>query len=150
VHVPNWIQRQQGIYINYTAIMGGLNVTFMQLVKLWQPLCGWYVGSMLSDFVENTLARRLSNYVSRHPDVAREVARRVARNVTTHNAIHRLNTKIIMALSVAERHNLKLAFVMCSRSTAYLLNDMLFLFISFVPFKFCHSQGCVSLYEKFQ
>ena len=42
--------------------------------------------------------------------VARAAARCVAKNPNIYNDIHYLNTKIIMALSNAERHNLTLAF----------------------------------------
>jgi hypothetical protein len=42
--------------------------------------------------------------------VARAAARCVAKNLNIYNDIHYLNTKIIMELSKAERHNLTLAF----------------------------------------
>jgi hypothetical protein len=43
--------------------------------------------------------------------MSRTVADRVAENLTTRNAIHYLIMKIIMALSVPERHKSKLPFV---------------------------------------
>ena len=56
-------------------------------------------------------------------------SRYVARNLTTHNAIHYVSTKIIMALSVTEWHILShlveqqqafdtYVYIMCSQSTA--------------------------------
>jgi hypothetical protein len=124
--------------------MCGLNVTFIRVIKLWQPLCGWYFGTILAGVAESILAQRFSNYVSRLIDLSLEVARCVVRNVTTHNAIHCINTKIIMTLSIAEQHNLKLVFVgrgrrvwlacawvMCSQAPHTSRSAMLFLFISF-------------------